>query len=113
MELAGVRRALPPTRRRTAILAATALAAMLAILAALAISTASSADAASLRHGPGKTKIDRHPRRFVRIPHRVPHAHATYIDKRLLPDLRWIADHFRIYVTEGYAGRLRGRRIGC
>jgi len=113
MELAGVRRALSLTRGRTGVLAAMALAAMLATLAGFAIGTGSSANAASLRHGPGKTRIDRHPRRFVRIPRRIPHAHGTYIDKRLLPNLRWIADHFRIYVTEGYAGRLHGRRIGC
>ncbi len=36
------------------------------------------------------------------------------IDSRLVPDLRWIAAHFPIYVTEGYSGPLpNGEYAGC
>jgi hypothetical protein len=36
------------------------------------------------------------------------------IDRRIVPDLRWIAARFPIYVTDGYSGPLPdGARVGC
>jgi hypothetical protein len=36
------------------------------------------------------------------------------IDRRLVPDLRWIAQRYPIYVTDGYSGPLpNGEHVGC
>ena len=36
------------------------------------------------------------------------------VDKRIVGDLRWIAAHFPIYVTDGYSGPLpNGEHVGC
>lgn len=35
------------------------------------------------------------------------------VDRRIVPDLRWIAARFPIYVTDGYSGPLNGRHVGC
>ena len=36
------------------------------------------------------------------------------VDKRIVPDLRWIAQRFPIYVTDGYSGPLpNGEHVGC
>ena len=36
------------------------------------------------------------------------------VDRRIVPDLRWIAAHFPIYVTDGYSGPLPdGEHVGC
>ncbi len=36
------------------------------------------------------------------------------VDRRIVPDLRWIAAHFPIYVTDGYSGPLpNGEHVGC
>ena len=36
------------------------------------------------------------------------------VDKRILPDLRWIAQRYPIYVTDGYSGPLpSGEWVGC
>ena len=36
------------------------------------------------------------------------------VDKRILPDLRWIAQRYPIYVTDGYSGPLpNGEHVGC
>ena len=36
------------------------------------------------------------------------------VDKRIVPDLRWIAAHYPIYVTDGYSGPLpNGEHVGC
>jgi hypothetical protein len=36
------------------------------------------------------------------------------VDRRLVPDLRWIAARFPIYVTDGYSGPLPdGEHVGC
>lgn len=61
-----------------------------------------------------KTKIKRGAGHFVPVPDEVPHARDTYVDNRIRDDLIWIAEHFEIYVGEGYAGRLPGiGMIGC
>ena len=36
------------------------------------------------------------------------------VDRRIVPDLRWIAQRFPIYVTDGYSGPLpNGEHVGC
>ena len=36
------------------------------------------------------------------------------VDRRIVPDLRWIAAHFPIYITDGYSGPLpNGEHVGC
>ena len=52
--------------------------------------------------------------RIVPIPASIPHEEGDMIDRRILPDLKWIASRFPIYVTDGYSGPLpNGRRAGC
>jgi hypothetical protein len=70
--------------------------------------------ASALRDTPGRTHINDKAGRFVPIPDSVPHVDGAYIDKRIKRNLAWIARHFRIYVTEGFAGRLpSGEKVGC
>jgi hypothetical protein len=36
------------------------------------------------------------------------------VDRRIVPNLRWIAQRFPIYITDGYSGKLRnGQHVGC
>jgi len=37
------------------------------------------------------------------------------VDRRILPNLRWLAERFPIYVVDGYSGPLpgSGRHVGC
>ena len=36
------------------------------------------------------------------------------VDRRIVPDLRWIAQRYPIYVTDGYSGPLpNGEHVGC
>jgi hypothetical protein len=52
--------------------------------------------------------------RIVPIPASIPHEEGDMVDRRILPDLRWIAEHFPIYVTDGYSGPLPGGgHSGC
>src|SRR3954447_20898221 len=70
--------------------------------------------ASALRETPGATKINDKHGRFIPISDRVPHVDGAYIDKRIKRNLIWLADHFRIYVTEGFAGRLpNAKMVGC
>jgi hypothetical protein len=51
---------------------------------------------------------------IVPIPATVPHEEGDMVDRRIVPDLRWIAAHFPIYVTDGYSGPLPdGEHVGC
>lgn len=51
---------------------------------------------------------------IVPIPAAVPHEEGDMVDRRIVPDLRWIAAHFPIYVTDGYSGPLPdGEHVGC
>jgi hypothetical protein len=85
-----------------------------AIAAVALVALCASPVASALRDTPGRTHINDNRGRFVPIPDRVPHVDGAYIDKRIKRNLVWIARHFRIYVTEGFAGRLpNGERVGC
>ncbi len=74
------------------------------------------APAAAARGGPTGIKIVRAPGKIVPIPASVPHQAGAMIDRRLVPDLRYLAAHFAISINEGYAGPLPGnpqKIIGC
>jgi len=52
--------------------------------------------------------------KIVPIPAAIPHEEGDMVDRRILPDLRWIAARFPIYVTDGYSGPLpNGEHAGC
>ena len=51
---------------------------------------------------------------IVPIPAAIPHEEGDMVDRRIVPDLRWIAARFPIYVTDGYSGPLPdGEHVGC
>ena len=64
--------------------------------------------------GPGATRIVYAAGKIVPIPASIPHEAGDMVDKRILPDLRWIARRYPIYVTDGYSGPLpNGEHVGC
>jgi len=63
---------------------------------------------------PGPPKVLFGTGKIVPIPASIPHAEGDMIDRRIIPNLRWIAKRFPIYVTDGYSGPLpNGERAGC
>jgi hypothetical protein len=51
---------------------------------------------------------------IVPIPAQVPHEEGDMVDRRIVPNLRWLAARFPIYVTDGYSGQLPdGEHVGC
>ena len=71
------------------------------------------AGAASLR-SPGPTFISRAAGQIVPVPRDIPHQAGSMIDRRVIPNLRWMSRRYHFYVTEGYAGPLRGYgKVGC
>jgi hypothetical protein len=70
--------------------------------------------AASASAGPTATRLVYAPGKIVPIPASIPHEVGDMVDKRILPDLRWIAQRYPIYVTDGYSGPLPdGEHVGC
>jgi len=75
------------------------------LLVVCAYSQAEPIPATRLLYGAGK---------IVPIPASIPHEEGDMVDKRILPDLRWIAKRYPIYVTDGYSGPLpNGEHAGC
>jgi hypothetical protein len=70
---------------------------------------------ASAVAAPAKTRIAHGPARIVPIPASIPHDPGDMVDRRIVPNLRWLAKRFPIYVTDGWSGRLpgSGRHVGC
>lgn len=63
---------------------------------------------------PSPTRIVRTPGALVEIPAAVPHEAGDMVDSRIVPDLRWLAARYPIFVTDGYSGPLPdGEHIGC
>jgi len=63
---------------------------------------------------PLPTKLTYAPGAIVPIPASIPHEEGDMVDQRILPDLRWIAKRYPIYVTDGYSGPLpNGEHVGC
>jgi hypothetical protein len=84
-----------------------------AVLAGSQSGPPEAAEGASLA-GPGATRVVHKPGRMVPVPASIPHQAGTRVDSRILPNLRWLAKRFRFYITEGYAGPLRGVGVvGC
>ncbi len=64
--------------------------------------------------GPAATRLVFAPGQIVPIPASIPHEEGDMVDSRLIPDLRWIASRFPIYVVDGYSGPLpNGEHAGC
>ena len=81
------------------------------LLAALAACLLLAAPASA---GPAATRIAYAPGEIVPIPAAIPHEEGDMVDRRIVPDLRWIAQRFPIYVTDGYSGPLpNGEHAGC
>jgi hypothetical protein len=90
------------TRARTSIVLAVAIAACLLLVAAAASA------------GPVSTRVVYASGEIVPIPAAIPHEEGDMIDSRLVPDLRWIAARYPIYVVDGYSGPLpSGEHAGC
>lgn len=52
--------------------------------------------------------------RIVPIPASVPHEAGDMVDSRIVPDLRWLASRYPIFITDGYSGPLPdGEHVGC
>jgi len=84
----------------------------LLITALLAIACA--AWTASASAGPASTRISYATGEIVPIPAAIPHEEGDMVDRRILPDLRWIAQRFPIFVSDGYSGPLpNGEHAGC
>src|SRR6476661_2824021 len=82
---------------------------VLAGILALGLLAANSANA-----GPASTRLAYASGEIVPIPASIPHEEDDMVDRRILPDLRWIAARFPIYVTDGYSGPLpNGEHVGC
>jgi hypothetical protein len=63
---------------------------------------------------PGPLRIVHTPGTLVAIPAAVPHEAGDMVDSRIVPDLRWLAARYPIFVTDGYSGPLPdGEHIGC
>lgn len=63
---------------------------------------------------PSPTRLVYAPGMIVAIPAAIPHEEGDMVDRRILPDLRWIAARFPIFITDGYSGPLPdGEHVGC
>jgi hypothetical protein len=72
------------------------------------------ARAATAEPIPSPTRLVYAPGAIVAIPAAIPHEEGDMVDRRILPDLRWIAARFPIFVTDGYSGPLPdGEHVGC
>ncbi|MFN8215461.1 MAG: hypothetical protein U0R71_02590 [Solirubrobacterales bacterium] len=95
---------------------ASRLPALLVALASLAplLLCLGAARAAAAEAPPAATRLVYAPGKIVPIPASIPHEAGDMVDQRILPDLRWIAKRYPIYVTDGYSGPLpNGRHVGC
>jgi hypothetical protein len=63
---------------------------------------------------PATTRLVYATGKIVPIPASIPHEEGDMVDRRIVPDLRWIAERFPIFVTDGYSGPLpNGEWVGC
>lgn len=64
--------------------------------------------------GPASTRLVYAAGEIVPIPATIPHEEGDMVDRRIVPDLRWISQHYAIFVTDGYSGPLpNGEHVGC
>jgi hypothetical protein len=98
-----------PTFPLTRLRALAALAAALSCAALLPVSAT-----AAPEPPPSSTRFVYAAGLIVPIPASIPHEEGDMVDRRILPDLRWIAQRYPIYVTDGYSGPLPdGEHVGC
>jgi hypothetical protein len=84
------------------------------LLAAAALLGLAASAAAGAEAPPATTRIVHTPGTIVPIPASIPHEAGDMVDNRIVPDLRWIAARYPIYVTDGYSGPLpSGEHVGC
>ena len=70
--------------------------------------------AAQASAGPASTFLAYGTGEIVPIPASIPHEEGDMVDRRILPDLRWLAQRYPIYVSDGYSGPLpNGEHAGC
>jgi hypothetical protein len=63
---------------------------------------------------PATTRLVYAASRIVPIPAAIPHEEGDMVDRRIVPDLRWIAQRYPIFITDGYSGPLpSGEHVGC
>src|SRR6476661_10573161 len=85
-----------------------------AALAAVALIAVACWAPAAAHAGPETNRIVYTQGKIVPIPASVPHEAGDMVDRRIVPDLLWIARHYPIYVTDGYSGPLpNGEHVGC
>jgi hypothetical protein len=84
-------------------------------LATALAATALLALAATATAGPPASRYAYAPAEIVPIPASIPHEEGDMVDRRIVANLRWLAQRFPIYVTDGYSGRLPGggEHVGC
>jgi hypothetical protein len=83
----------------------------LVLIGAAMLGSWASADAGAV---PLETRLSYAKGEIVPIPASVPHEEGDMIDRRIIPNLRWIAQRYPLYITDGYAGRLpNGEHAGC
>lgn len=96
------------------LLVGAALLALAAGAAAAPIPAATTEVPPAAQAPPAATRIVHTPGQIVPIPASIPHEAGDMVDSRIVPDLRWIARHYPIYVTDGYSGPLpSGEHVGC
>jgi hypothetical protein len=86
------------------------------LAAALAATTVTAAAFASAALGaaPPVYHTNYQPGKIVFVGDTIPHAPGVMVDRRIIPDLQYLAETYPIYVEEGYAGPLRGvGEVGC
>src|SRR4029077_1544432 len=97
---------LPPRHRRFQSAVCAAALASVALLCGTAPSAA--------EPPPATTKLVYAAGTIVPIPAAIPHEEGDMVDRRIIPDLRWIAQHYPIFITDGYSGPLpNGEHVGC
>jgi hypothetical protein len=85
-----------------------------ACAAALAASALLLAGPAAAEPPPASTKLVYATGSIVPIPASIPHEEGDMVDRRIVPDLRWIAARYPIFITDGYSGPLPdGEHVGC
>ena len=83
---------------------ATAWTALLCLTLGFGVGTAA-ADAAEAP--PSETRLA-YGGKIVPIPNSIPHEAGDMVDSRIIPDLKWLAQRYGIYVTDGYSGPAPG-----
>ncbi len=82
--------------------------------AALCLLAGAASAAAAPEPPPSETRLAYGTGKLVPIPESIPHEAGDMVDRRIVPDLEWIAARYPIYVTDGYSGPLPGGKwAGC